>query len=76
MTLTIELPDNIYEAVRLEAEAYGDTAENRIERIITKTHELRVKYPLAEAHARLDRLVESGETVPLRDLIPTGNKGT
>ena len=74
MTLTIELPDDLYEAVRLEAEYYGLTAKERIEHMIEKTHRHRVTHPLAEMRERLDHLVEQGETIPLRELIPPGSK--
>lgn len=54
MTLTIELPDDIYEAVRIEAEAYGDTAKTRVERVIEQLHRHRATTIRADAHKRLD----------------------
>jgi hypothetical protein len=76
MTLTIELPDEIAEVVRREAEMYGTTTKNRIEGIITRMHEMRVKLPRAAAHAELDRLEESGEIRSITQYLPLGsNKG-
>lgn len=72
MTLSIELPDDIYEAVRLEAEAFGDTAKTRIERMIERTHRHRVTHPRAETIRQLDELLERGELKQLRDYLPGG----
>ncbi len=37
-TMQITLPDDIFEAVRIEAEHFGTTAEQRVQRLIVDTH--------------------------------------
>jgi len=70
-SITIELPDDILEAVRIEAEHFGTTPEQRIERLIEQTHRQRVKHPRAQMDTELERLIESGEAKPLREYLPT-----
>jgi hypothetical protein len=60
MTLTIELSDDIYKAVCLEAKQSGLIAKERVERMVTKMHENRVKHLLREAYARLDKMEQDG----------------
>lgn len=72
MTLRIELTDEIYDAVRLEAEAFGDTAKTRIERMVKQLHRHRVSAPRATADKRLDDLIASGEVRPIGGYLPMG----
>lgn len=74
-TITLRLPDDILEVARLEAEYFGTTAEERIERLVEKTHWHRVTHPAAKMQthiARIERGEVPGDGRPLREFLPTG----
>lgn len=71
-TITLELPDDILEAVRIEAEYFGTAAKERLERMVEDTHRHRDKHPRADMGVALERVLEPGEARPLREYLPAG----
>ncbi len=73
-TMQITLPDDIAEAVRIEAEHFGTTPEQRVQRLIEEIHRHRVNHPRAEQEAELNKLLESGDVKTLRGYLPTSSE--
>ena len=74
MTVTLDIPDEIFAVVREEAQRAGNTPEERIRKIIDLAHRFRLQHSHEETDAELDRIHNNGAK-PLAELLPGAPKG-